>query len=112
MQGSPKDMIQRIMDHFYYDGQTYSQIIFSDYTHYRIGISGRRWQKNRDCRGEPLAKYIRDNGLGSITETRPIINRNSGNRIKTWVWNMSNIRKIKKAVDWEKPEDDDGLWDY
>lgn len=36
--------------------------------------------------GDALCKYIKDNNLGSIIETEPRMNPNTGNSIKVWVW--------------------------
>jgi|SRR6185503_11155963 len=96
----PKELILHVLDDFYNDGESYSQVCFSDYTHYPAPTGSGKWRRYVSP-GVKLAKYIRNNDLGAITETRGIVNRNSGNRIKTWVWNMSNIKKIAKTVGWK-----------
>ena len=51
----------------------YSTIIFSDTV-------------ARPSCGRRLASYIKQNKFGDIVETKTVLNRNSGNKIRTWVW--------------------------
>lgn len=98
----PKTLIHNLLTDEYLDYDEnqfrFSQVIFSD----NLTESGR---KRRRCGGIELAKFIRDNKLGTLVESRTIVNRNTGNKIKTWIWNVSNLRKLKKAVGWKKPKD-------
>lgn len=103
----PKTLIANLLDEEYleYDDKSFrfSQVIFSD----NLTEGGRK----RKSGGVELAKFIRDNKLGTLVESRTITNRNTGNKIKTWIWNVSNLRKLKKAVGWSKPKDnDDDYW--
>lgn len=57
-------------------------VIFSDVEDYYRDDNRNR----RDTGGDALARYIRENNLGTILETEARINPNSGNKIKVWVW--------------------------
>ncbi len=39
--------------------------------------------------GSTFAQFIRDNKLGGITKSRPVINPNTTNLIQTWIWNIN-----------------------
>lgn len=99
---TPEQIIRDLFRDEYDDaGDIYfSQVIFSDNLT-EDGI------KKRRVYGEEFADYIRKNNLGTVIATRAIKNRNSGNKIKTWVWNVSNLRKTMNAVGWKKPKDED-----
>lgn len=108
LEGDPKRLIRDLLTDEYsaYDEEfRFSQVIFSD----NLTEGGR---KRKSC-GVELAKFIRGNKLGTLVESRTITNRNTGNKIKTWIWNVSNLRKLKKAVGWKKPKDDyNDYWHY
>lgn len=38
--------------------------------------------------GERLAKFIQDKNLGKVIESDACLNHNSGNPIKTWIWQV------------------------
>ena len=48
--------------------------------------SGRKNPPLRTAYGMRLAKFIRSKHLGSVVSTRPAMNRNSGNYIRTFAW--------------------------
>lgn len=86
---------------YYYRGRLrFSQVIFSDNLDYGHSAAGTR----RYSPGVGFAKYITDNALGTITESPPIVNRNTNNTIKTWIWNIDDYKKVIKHVGWKVPK--------
>lgn len=47
-------------------------------------------------RGKKLAAYIRRHKLGSLKESKAVLNRNSGNVIKVWIWQMDREAMLKR----------------
>jgi len=53
----------------------------------------------RQNKGKALAKFILDNNLGTITESKSKVNPNSRNPLKIWTWAVDQKRLSKY---WDK----------
>lgn len=51
----------------------------------------------KPSRGTRLAKYIKDNKLGTVTASPVRTNPNSRNRIRTWIWCVDR-KALKKWI--------------
>jgi hypothetical protein len=100
-----ENMIKEVLDYEYYDEEEFrcSQILFSD----NFTLDGK---PRNAVYGQQFADYIREHNLGTITESPKIKNRNTGNKIRTWIWTIPNIRKLKQHIGWKKPDEDKGYW--
>lgn len=87
-------------EYYYRNYLRFSQVIFSDNLDYGAG----KKSDERFSPGAGFAQYITDNALGTVTASPPIINRNTNNTIKTWIWNIEDYLKVIKHVGWTAPK--------
>lgn len=81
---SPESAVRAFYDQRFYGGQKYGHAyaVFTDHT-------------NGKTYGKALAKYIKENGLGTVTAMRSKMNPNSGNVIKLYVWTVNRQAMTK-----------------
>lgn len=68
-------------------------IVFSDHEKL-MGESEMASLENKagNHQGRRLAAFIRENGLGTVTETSRAVNPNTGNGVRVWVWEVDWLR--------------------
>lgn len=66
-----------------------------------------------DGNGVGFRNFIRHNRLGRVVETHKVVNPNSDNYIKAWLW-TPNEKNLEKYAKKHKllPEDEDEDYDY
>jgi hypothetical protein len=91
LMGAPKEIIKDVVA-TYAEGYTCSILLFSD--------------NEAKGNGKRLAKFIRDNKLGRLIESRLVPNRNmSGTtKIRCWMWHLPPLAKLKKACGWTRED--------
>lgn len=64
-------------------------------------------KENREGRMDEVAKFIRENDLGTLVHTRPVYNPVHGpSLIRSWIWtpHEANLKEYAKTVPWIKKE--------
>jgi hypothetical protein len=87
----PKEIIRNVVTSYELQGiLTCSILLFSD--------------NEEKGNGKRLAKFIRDNKLGRLIESRLVPNRNMNGttKIRCWMWHLPSLRKLKRASGWTK----------
>jgi hypothetical protein len=92
---SPRDAVVEICSQEDIGGNRYANFRFIIFT----GVV-------KELYGQKLKKYILDNKLGTIIETRAGLNPNSHNIIKVWVWTLDR-RALSHWCVKDKPDDEE-----